>query len=164
MATVKPLFGTANQTLTITLASLATTSTNYTGRASTYVDNSTNLYLDALLSLTLKSGASGVSTTGTVLVYAYASADGGTTYTDGATGTDAAWTGTNPPNARLLTILNMVVVATTYHSGPISVASAFGGTLPQRWGIMVVNSSGGAFDTTAGNFSVFYQGVQQTVA
>jgi hypothetical protein len=112
MTTTKLLFGTSNQTITVALASL----TNSSARASTAVDNSTNLFLDALVQLKVKTGASGTTATGTVNVYAYGTANGGTNYTDGATGTDAAITLTNPPNAVLIGTINCVAVATTYIS------------------------------------------------
>jgi hypothetical protein len=41
----------------------------------------------------------------------------------------------------------------------MSVASVFGGVLPERWGIVVVNQSGGAFDTTVANHLKFFQGI-----
>lgn len=148
-------YSASNQSITCTLASLASTSS----RASTALDNSSNVYQDALVFLQVKSGASGVSTTGTVAVYAYGTSNGGTTYTENATGTDAGITLTSPPNARLIGIINVVANATTYYGGPFSVASAFGGILPQKWGIIVQNNSGAALDSTEGNHAKFFQGV-----
>lgn len=163
MATVSELFGTSNQTITITLASLANQTNIYTGRQSTDIANTGGTpALDALVMLKVATAGSGVSATGTVLVYAYGSVDGGTTYSDGIAGTDGAWTGTNPPNVRLIGILNTVAVSTTYYGGPFSVAAAFGGTLPQYWGIAVVNNSGAAL-AASGN-AAYYQLVNQTVA
>ena len=94
------------------------------------------------------------------MLYAYGTVDGGTTYTEGATGSDAAITLTSPTNARIIGIINIVANSTTYTGGPFSVAAAFGGTLPQKWGIIVLNSSGGTFD--ASTASVEYQGVNLT--
>jgi hypothetical protein len=150
---IKQKFGTSNQTITITLASLA----NSSARASTALDNSANLFLDALVFLKVKSNAAGVTATGAVLVYAFATADGGTSYTEGATGTDAAITLVSPSNLKLIGVVNVVAVGVTYSAGPFSVASAFGGTLPEKWGIVVVNKSGAALD--ASGHSAFYQGV-----
>lgn len=153
---IELLYGTSNQSITITLTSLASAA----ARASTAVDNSTNLFEDALVFCkSIKTGASGTAATGYVNVYAYGSCDGGSTYTEGATGTDAAITLTVPPNARLIGTINTVTNADTYSAGPFSVAAAFGGTLPQHWGIIISNQSGHALDTTAGG-TVFYQGVQ----
>lgn len=152
---IKEKFGTSNQSITVTLASLSDGS----ARESTAVDNSTNLYLDTLVQLVIKTGATGVSSTGFVAVYAYGTADGGTTYSDSATGTDAAITLTSPPNATRIGICNTVANATTYECPPMSVAVAFGGVLPEKWGIIIENKSGAALDSTEGNHKKFYQGV-----
>jgi hypothetical protein len=155
VATIKALYGSNNQAITCTLASLASNGQ----RSSLAVDNTTNLFLDALVQVGIKSNATGVAATGTVNVYAYGTADGGTTYPEGA-GTDAGVTLTVPPNARLIGVLNVVAVATTYKSEPMSVAAAFGGVLPDHWGIIVENKSGAALDSTEGNHLKIYQGVQ----
>jgi hypothetical protein len=41
----------------------------------------------------------------------------------------------------------------------MSVAAAFGGVLPERWGIIVENKTGGALDSTEGNHAKLWQGV-----
>jgi hypothetical protein len=142
-------------TFTCTLAGLA----NNGARSALAVDNTTNLYLDALVQMQIKSGASGVSATGTVLVYAYGSADGGTSYPESA-GTDTGVTLSVPatPNVVLIRSMNVVANATTYISEPASVAGAFGGILPSKWGIIVVNQSGAALDGTEGNHKKLYMG------
>jgi hypothetical protein len=155
MATIKALYGSNGQAITCTLASLASAG----ARSALAVDNTTNLFLDALVQLTVKSGASGVSATGYVSVYAYATADGGTSYPEGA-GTDVGVTLTVPTNLKLIGVLNVVANATTYVSEPMSVAAAFGGVLPDHWGIVVQNNSGAALDATEGNHKKVYQGVQ----
>ncbi len=153
-ADIKSKYGTSNQAITCTLASLTTGS----ARSCLAVDNSTNVYLDALVMVQIKSGASSTSATGTVNVYAYGTVDGGTTYTEGA-GTDAGITLTAPPNVRLIGVLNVVANATTYKSGPFSVAQAFGGTMPDHWGLIIENKSGGTLDGTEGSHAKLYQGV-----
>lgn len=155
MADIKQKFGTSNQTITITVASLA----NNGARASTVIDNSTNLFIDAMLFVKVKSAAASTASTGSVAVYAYGTSDGGTTYTEGASGTDASITLTSPTNARLVGVINVVANSTTYYGGPFSVASAFGGTLPEKWGVILVNLSGATLDATGGNHSVIYEGV-----
>lgn len=159
MANVKVAYGTNNQTITITLASLTTTSS----RASTAIDNTSNNFLDALVMVKAKSGASSTTSTGYLSVYAYGTVNGGTNYTDAATGTDAAITLPVPPNAILIGIVTMVANATTYVSTMMSVASAFNGSLPDHWGIIVTNNSGGTLDATGGSHVVIYQGVYATV-
>lgn len=158
MTTTKESFGAQGVAITCTITSLTTTS----ARQSAALDNTTNLYLDALVTATIKSGASATTTTGTAVIYAYGTVDGGTTYTEGASGSDAAITLTSPTNARIIGIINIVANATTYTGGPFSVAQAFGGILPQKWGIIVLNSTGGTLD--ASTASCEYQGVNLTNA
>jgi hypothetical protein len=146
-------YGSTGQSITITLTTLASAA----ARASTAVDNSTNLFEDALVEVTIVTGSTGTSASGYVNIYAAGSVDGGTTYGDGATGSDAAVTLTVPPNARLIGTLNCVANSTTYKSVPISVAAGFGGFLPQKWVIIISNQTGHALGTGS---SVQYQGVQ----
>lgn len=148
-------YGSSNQTITITVASL----TNTSAQQSTAIDNTSNLWLDALVQLKIKSGASSTSASGFLTIYAYGTADGGTTYSDGATGTNGSITLTAPTNMRILGTMYIVSNATTYYSTPFSVASSFGGILPQKWGIVIVNNTGGTLDATGGSHAVFYQGV-----
>lgn len=159
MSTVKLLYGSNAQALTITLASLA----NAAARASTAIDNTSNLFEDILFQLTVKSAASSVSTTGFVNVYATGTTDGGTTYGEGATGTDGAVTLTSPPNVRLIGSINVVANATTYKMTPMSIAKAFDGALPDHVVIIVQNQSGAALDATEGSHVKTYQGVQRQV-
>jgi hypothetical protein len=147
-------YGTSNQSITCTITSLA----NNGQRGSAAIDNSTNLFLDALVFVKVKTSTS--SATGTVNVYAYGTADGGTTYSDGVTGTDAGQTLTVPPNVRLIGVINAVANTTTYSAGPFSVASAFGGVMPDHWGIVVENKTGATLDASVG--SSWYQGVEQS--
>lgn len=157
MATIKSLYGTNNQAITCTITSL----TNTSQRGSTAVDNTTNLFLDALVQLKIKTAAAATSATGQVIIYAYGTADGGTDYGDGVSGTDGAVTLTSPPNLRVLGIINAVANSTTYVSNPFSVASVFGGKLPDHWGIVVENETGATLDATVG--SAWYQGIQAQV-
>jgi hypothetical protein len=156
MSTVKSLYGSSGQAITCTITSLA----NAGQRQSTAVDNTSNLYLDALVALKVKTGT-GTSAASTVNVYAYGTADGGTDYSDGASGTDGSITLTAPPNMRLIGQVNCPANTTTFEGGPFSVAAAFGGILPDHWGIVVENTSGGTLDASVG--SAWYQGIQQSV-
>jgi hypothetical protein len=147
MADIKLKLGTATAA-TITLASLA----NGSARQSTEIDNTTNLYADYLVSVKAKTGASGTSTTGSIEVYAFGNVND--VRDDGAGATDAAIT---VVNARLIGIIGVAANATTY-TKTFSVAQAFGGVMPAKFGIIVKNASGGALDGTAGNHAVTYQG------
>lgn len=154
---IQTKYGTNNQAITCTLASLAS-SAIFVGRASTAIDNTTNVFQDALLFIQIKTAGSLVAPA-YVTVYGYATVDGGTNYTEAATGTDAGLTLANPPNARIIGVLSTPVTAVVYKGGPWSVAAAFGGVLPDHWGIIVVNTSGAALDATEGNHLKLYQGV-----
>lgn len=147
-------YGTSNQAITVTYTSLATGS----ARASTVVDNTTNKFPEALVAGIIKSGASSTSATGYVNIYAYGTADGGSHYTEGATGSDAAITLTSPTNLKRIGIVNVVVNAISYQFGPFSVAKAFDGVLPDHWGIVVENQCGSTLDASVG--SIWYQGVE----
>lgn len=146
---IEQLYGTANQAITCTLTSLA----NGGARQSTAIDNTSALFFSAKVFLKIKSGSSSVSATGTANLYVYETADAGTTYSDGATGSDGSITLTAPPNMRLVGVLNMVANSTTYE-GCFTIND-----LPQKWGIVIVNNSGAAFDGTTA--AAWYQGVQQ---
>ncbi len=151
---IQTKYGTQGVAITCTLASLA----NAAQRQSAAVDNTSNLYTDALAAVQVKTGASGVSATGYVDVYAVATVDGGTTYSGGASGSDAAFSGSLSSCfrlGRLPTIAN----ATTYNGGPWSVAAAFGGSLPDHWAIVVDNESGASLDSTEGNHLKKYEGI-----
>lgn len=148
-------YGTNNQAFTCTLASLVTNG----ARQSTVIDNSSNKYQDYLVFLKVKTGGSATAATGTVNIYALATVDGGTTYTENAGATDAAITLTSPPNARLIGIVNCVANSTTYYGGPFSVATAFGGSMPDHFAIVIENKTGGTLDGTEGSHAKLYQGV-----
>jgi hypothetical protein len=150
--TFKAQYGTSGQAITCTLASLASGSS----RASTAVDNTSNLFLDAMVQIGIKTGT--ISGTAYVAIYAYGTANGGTNYIEGVSGTDAGITLTSPTNLKLVGILNTPASTTTYH-GMFSVAAAFGGQLPSSWGIVVQNNTGGALDATEGNHLKVYQGL-----
>jgi len=157
-STIESKYGTNNQTITCTFTSL----TNNSQRQSTAIDNTSNVFLDALVQIKIKSNASGTAATGAVNVYAYGTSDGGTDYSDGATGTDGSITLTSPPNMRLIGVINVVANSTTYIGGPFSVAQAFGGRLPDHWGIVIENKTSATLDASVG--SAWYQGIlQQTV-
>lgn len=154
MATTKPLYGTNNQSITCTITSLA----NNGQQGSAAIDNTSNLFLDALVQVQVKSAAAATSATGYVNIWAYGTANGGTNYTDAVTGTNASQTLTSPPNVIKIGVINVVANSVTYVGGPFSVAAGFGGILPDHWGIVVENKSGATLDASVG--SAWYQGVQ----
>jgi hypothetical protein len=158
---IELLYGTNNQAITITLGSLA----NNAARASTAIDNTTNDYEEIEVQFSLKSNAAGTSATGFCNIYATGTTDGGTTYGEGATGTDAAITLTSPPNVKIIGQINMVANATTYKSTPFLVSQGFppSGVIPDHVVLIVENKSGAALDATEGNHTKTYQGVLRQV-
>jgi hypothetical protein len=144
-------------TITCTLASL----TNGSARESTAIDNGTNKYLDALLRVLTKGQASG---TLVLEIYAYGSVESSSpVYTDSATGSDAAFTAANIKNARFVGVVTMNTT-TAVVGGPFSVAAAFGGVLPIKWGLIFKNSSGATLSTTGGDHVIKYAGITLTSA
>jgi hypothetical protein len=141
MADIKTNFNTAG-TATITLASLA----NGSGRASTAIDNSTGKYVSA--DIRVKITTSATSAAGYVSVYLIRSEDG-TNYEDPTyTGTDAAYT-----NVNALLLGTVLTPATATYARTFDTAE-LGLTLPAKWAIGIVNSTGNTLNATAGNHSV----------
>lgn len=160
-------------TLTINYASAATVTISPASvadggyRESTAVDNTTNKYVDALVGGIVRVGA--VSADGTIAIYAYGTYDG-TEYTAGVTGSDGTITwgttgSTGVDGHQNLPLLGVVSVDTTDDDdyvrwGPFSVAAAFGGTLPSKWGIVIKNSTGVAFHATQTSSECQYIGIK----
>jgi hypothetical protein len=144
MAELKVKLGTSTA-LTLTLASLA----NGSGRCSTAVDNSSSNGISADIYLSIKTGASGVSSTGYIDVYLVSSEDG-TNYEDAFAGTDAAFT---PVNARKIGIISAVANATTYKA---VINTALIGDLPRKFAVAVVNNTGAALSSTEGDHTKTY--------
>jgi hypothetical protein len=149
----------ASANLTCSLAPSGTGLAADGARESTAIDNSSNLYLDALVQLHVKLAAGSPSGDKAVYVYAYGSEDG-TNYTDNATGSDAAITLRTPTNLKLIgAIACPDSGGLTYKSHPMSIAAAFGGVMPRKWGIVIQNKTGVAFDGTEGNHAKRYSGI-----
>jgi hypothetical protein len=158
MANVKLEYGTSTD-ITITVGSLAAAS----ARESTAIDNTSDKFEDAEVYLALKLQAGSPSSDKSIYIYSYGSEDG-SNYTDNATGSDAAITLRVPSNLRLSAVIACPDSgALTYKIVIGSIAAAFGGLLPPKWGIVVLNKTGIAFDATAGNHTKKYRGVYHTV-
>lgn len=155
----------AAATLTITLASLASDANLLIGRQSTTVNLNSNTttspMVDCLIGGKIKLGTS--PTTGKVVeIWAFGSYDG-TTYTADAGASDAGLTliaGTKNLMRLLQSIDTISTTGTNYSWGPVSLAEAFGGMLPSKFGVWVVHSTGVALDSTGGNHEIKYTPVQ----
>ena len=156
-STIKELFAAAME-LVWTSLSLGDGS----GWATNAVDNSTTLYVDALIAGYLK-GLAG--STDYVDIFVAASNDGGTTYSGNCTGSSAAWGsggGELEANLRFVARVQMAG-ATAVECGPWSVAAAFGGKLPEYFVVVIVNESGADLSATEADCKLFYQGVHRQV-
>ncbi len=149
-------YGANNQTIACSIASLA----NNSQRSSDSVDNTSNVFLDALVMVKVKTGGSSVAGTGTVNVYAYGTVDNGTTFTDALAGTNSAATLSTPPNTPLLGVIVASTNGISCVGGPFSVSQAFGGVLPAKWGIVIENKTGAVLDSTESNHTKLYQGIE----
>lgn len=162
MSDIKTAYGSSGQALTITLASLADSAT--AGRESTSVDNSSNKWADVLVAAKIKPQNSGsISAPSAVFFYAYATADGGTTWTDTMTGTDSNRTMNSPTQMKLLGAIYVISINVQYIGGPWSLASLYGGQMPEKWGVFALNDCGTALSATGSDHAVWYQGKYATV-
>lgn len=156
-STLKTSYG-SSAALTITLASLATSSNKIVGRESTAVDNTTTLALDYLVSGKITTGTS--PTTGkTIDVWVGALADD-TTWPGVLDGTDSDETFADAPirNATLALACTMVTNATsdtTYWFKAFSVAQLFGGVLPKKFVVFVTHDTAVNLNSTAGNHAIW---------
>lgn len=161
MVSLKEAFAAATATvITCTLTSLAALAS----RESNTVDNTANLFLDALVQVKVKIGATTPTNDKSVYVYAWGVIDPTTPqYPDVVTGADAAITLNAPTQLRLIGVINTTTASTSYTSEPMSVATAFGGVLPQKWGIVILNSAA-VLTATSTDHTINYQGVYNTAA
>lgn len=145
--------GSAYSALTISLASLAT-STAGVGRQSTIVDNSTTKYDGALLNVLIKLGT---SPTANKSVFIYLIQSDGTNRTDGAGASDAALT---IKNAALIGIMTTGAAPATGDN----LRKTFEITgLGQEWGIAIVHDTAVNLDSTGGNHVIKYTGYKWEV-
>jgi hypothetical protein len=159
----------ASQNMTVTaLASMATSSDWRTGWTSDLIDNTTNLYLDYLISGKIVAG--GTAAAGQIRISLYAMMDDSTwvdifsSGTEGAQGAatilDVATRDNSLVLARALT--TTTTASQVYPWGPLSVASCFGGIVPAKFSIFIAHSL--ANNLAASGAQVTYKGVYATVA
>lgn len=162
-AEIKVKYAAASATaITITLNSLASGA----AREGTAVDNSSALLLDALVQVTVTTPALTPAADKAVYVYAYGALEATSpeypSDDNGITGVDAAYTPNDPTNLKLIGVIPVLTASKTYRSEPLSVAAAFGGILPVKWGIVVLNKSGQAL-AASGNSAKYMGIVSQSV-
>ena len=159
----------SNTTITMDLSSLGSSASWIAGRESTEIDNTTNLYLDALVQGKVTVGTTPTANTSIVVYVWGASTSLGTTAIDVLDGTDSAETLTNTGvlnSALRLAATIQVLVNTsdiTYNIAPFSVAQLFGGNMPKYWGLFVAHNTG--VNLNASNSNLFsFNGIKTTIA
>jgi hypothetical protein len=160
----------SNTTITIDLANLGSSATFVAGRESSQVDNTSNKYIDALVSGFVSVGTTPTANT-TIAVYVYgADTSLATIALDTLDGTDSAETLTNTGILNGLRLgATVAVPANTsdvqYIVLPFSVASLFGGVMPKFWGLFVSHNTGVALRNNAVNTNSFeYVGIKYDIA
>jgi hypothetical protein len=163
---VKQQFG-ASGTFTITLASLATSSTWTAGQESTAVVT-TDPAVDYLVGGKITTGTT--PTVSTVInIYVYAGVNDTPLYPDVLDGTDSAETITseNVRNSAIRYAASVIIDATSdrvYWVAPFSVASLFGGVLPKQWGLFIAHNTAVNLNSTGSNHAFYYTPVYFNVA
>jgi hypothetical protein len=153
MTTTKIQYAAA-ATITCTIAS----KTSGQGERSAAIDNSSNLYDDAIVAVTVTPGTLG--TNPYVAVFMYCSGDDGTTYETGGS-TDAAYN-TLTGEEHLLGVM-IPSASNTAFTGVFSIFAAVG-YMPRNWGIIIWQNACGTLSATEGNHIKKYQGVTYTNA
>lgn len=160
----------ANTAITMDLANLGTSATFVAGRESSQIDNTTNKFVDAIVSGQVSVGTTPTANT-QINVYVWgADTSLATTALDVLDGTDSAETLTNVGIRDALRLgASINVPANTsdvaYVVLPFSVASLFGGILPKFWGLFVAHNTAVNLRNNAVNTNSFeYVGVKYDVA
>ena len=163
MASVKLALGTIVSMTVTNLHSLASSAT--AGWQSAVVDNSSDLYEDALVQVKLDFANTAPANSKGVYVYAYGGLESGV-YSNPASGSEGTLTlvdvTANAQNLRLIGFIPYTTQDEVAESSPMSVAAAFGGILPAYWGVALMNHSGAAL-AGSGN-TVKYMPVHHTVS
>jgi len=163
---IKLAYG-ASLALTITLASLATDANLLTGRESTGVDNTLNLYPDYLLAGFVTTGTS-PTTAKEIRVYVVGLMEDAT-YPDVFDGTDSAETvggvGTRDGICKIAAIIPTIGTSDLKYSfGPVSVASLFGGVMPKKFVVFITHNTAVNLNSTAGNHAIYITPVFSNIA
>jgi hypothetical protein len=165
MADIKIAYGTASDA-TITLASLASDTNLLAGRESASVSNTTDKFLDYLVSGKITTGTS--PTTGrSIQVWAVGSWDG-TTWPDVFDGTnsDETITSANHKNSICRLVAEMSTDNNSnrqYDFSSVSLREVFQGSIPPSFVFFVTHNTGVALNATAGNHQIRLQPVFETV-
>ena len=158
----------ASSNLTVTaLHSIATSSTWLGGWESGTIDNTSNLYLDYMVTAAIALGNTAVA--GEIRIYVVGTTDDTPTWPVPFDGTESTETigavSLRDSHAKLLTsTLTRADPGTddVYYLGPCSVASLFGGVCPAKFVLFIAHSTG--VNLAASGNQVTIKGVYSTVA
>lgn len=124
------------------------------------INNLEDGFIDSLVQVFVKVTAGAPAGDKNCLVYAYGSSQGGPPFSGGATGQNNSFGGQPGQlidNCQLIGIVTLDNANELFPSDVFSIAAAFGGVVPEDWGIIVMNQSGRAL---ADNSCIaIYQGV-----
>jgi hypothetical protein len=160
MATTNIKYNSAGTSITITLNSLAASAT--AGRQSTVIDNTSNLYDDAMVTVVISTSSSALASPNVVTCYISAEFDGVPNYDQDSAvmgASDAAYTIDSPTNLRLAAIINCSTSSKVYNKS-FSVANACGGVMPSKWVLVVTNQTGQSLNSSGNSAS--YCGITYT--
>lgn len=154
---------------TITLTSLATSSTFTGGRESTAVSNTTGNYLDYLVGGVIRTGGTAPTDNTEIRIYGYGSVNDTPTYPDVLDGTDSDETITDSELLGVaIKLLHSTAVDTStnqdYWFAPLGIAAIFNGAIPKNHGLFVTHNTGQNLNSTGSNHVLSYTGVYLTVA
>lgn len=160
----------ASAAITISLASIATSSTFVAGAESNQIDNSSNKYDDALLQGKITVGTTPTANT-QILVYVWGSdtdiTGAALDVLDGADSTETI-TSAGVRNGMLKLAGSLDVDSNTsnrvYYLGSIAIAQLFGGVMPKYWGLFVTHNTGVNLNSTGGNHVLQYTGIKYDFA
>lgn len=155
MTTTDKIQYSSSTTVTTGYNSLASSTT--AGYGSAAVDNSTNLYDDAQLLVTVVTGAGALAAPFACYIYLYGSDASGVYLGSSAEaeGTAGAMTFDVPTNLLGPFVLNCPASSVTYRLLIGSIASIFGGVMPYKWGLAIRNQTGQTLATSGSNTAVF---------
>ena len=161
MATVKISYAAA-ATVSCSIASLASSST--LSRGSFVIDNTTNLYDDALLAVSVKVSGTAMGQDKAVYVYLWGSEDG--TLNEGSSlenvGSDALVAVENPTSLKGPLVISCPGTMRTYRA-VTSVAQFWGGRIPRKWGFVIRNSTNQILSAVESEHTKSYTGITYTV-
>jgi len=164
MAVARTIYG-SSAAITITLASLASDANFSTGRAGTAIDLTaqSTFPIDVLINGTIAlSSLSTTTVVGNTQIRVYAAGSAGSTaYTGNLSSADAGQSFTGGEQ-NVLPLLAAMAVTTTpvavttgqaFDFGPVSLANAFGGILPEQFNLFVVHNTGASLNATGHSIS-----------